>query len=90
MRHIAKVGYLLTGRCRYDEVRSLYVSQLASVWMEDSTTEATRASVDKMIDSFGDGDFEHATEMLSALWDIVNNDDDINAPSSDSTSVSPF
>ena len=88
MRHIAKVGLLLTGRCRYDEVRSLYVSQLASVWMEDSTMEETRASVDKMIDSFGDGDLEHATEMLSALWDIVNEDNDIKVPSSGSTSVS--
>ena len=56
--------------------------------MEDSTTEATRASVDKMIDSFGDGDLEHATEMLSALWDIVNEDNDIKVPSSGSTSVS--
>lgn len=59
--------------------------------MEDSTTEATRASVDEKIDSFAEGDLEHATEILSALWEIVNNDGDITAPSSTPpSSVSRF
>jgi hypothetical protein len=49
--------------------------------MEDSTTETTRASVDKKIDSFVEGDLEHATEMLSALWEIANKDGDVKAPS---------
>ena len=72
---------MLMERPRYDEIRSLYVDQLAFVWMEDSTTETTRASVDKKIDSFAEGDLEHATEMLSALLEIVNKDNDVNAPS---------
>jgi hypothetical protein len=75
---------------RYDEIRSLYVDQLASVWMGDSTTVTTRVSVDKKIDSFVEGDLEHATEMLSALWEIVNKDGDITAPSNTSSTVSPF
>jgi len=56
--------------------------------MEDSTTETTRVSVDKKIDSFVEGDLEHATEVLSALWEIVNKDGDIMAPSSTPLSVS--
>jgi len=48
--------------------------------MEDSTTEAVRISVDKKIDSFGEGDLEYATETLSALWEIVNKDGDIEFP----------
>jgi len=50
--------------------------------MEDSTTEITRISVDKKIDTFGEGNLEYATEILSALWEIVNKDGDIVAPSS--------
>ena len=62
-------------------MRNLYIKQLASDWMEDSTTEMTRISVDKKIDSFGEGDLEYATEILSALWEIVNKDGEIVAPS---------
>ena len=63
-------------------MRNLYVNQLASDWVEDSTTEITRISVEKKIDSFGKGDLEYATEILSALWEIANKDGDIKAPSS--------
>lgn len=80
---------MLTERHRYDEIRNLCVDQLASAWMEDSTTEATRASVDKMIDSFVDGGLDHATEMLSALWDILTTEGDIKAPPEPQKSVSP-
>ena len=44
--------------------------------------ETTRVSVDEKIDIFAQGDLEHATEILSALWEIVNKDGDIKAPSS--------
>ena len=71
-------------------MRSLYVNQLASAWMEDSTTETTRASFDRKIDSFFRGELEHATEMLSNLWEIVNKDGDIQAPSDTSPAVGPF
>jgi len=75
---------------RYDEIRNLYIDQLVSVWMEDSTTEATRIGVDEKIDSFYEGDLEHTAEVLSALWEIVNKDGDITPPSSTSLSVSRF
>ena len=88
--HIAGVDSMLTERRRYDEMRSLYVNQLASVWMNDSTTETTRTSFNKEIDNFVNGKLEHASEMLSALLEIVSKDGDINAPSGASPAVSPF
>ena len=58
--------------------------------MEDSTTETTQASVWKKIDSFVEEGLDHATEMLSALWEIVHKDDDIKAPTNTSSAVSQF
>ena len=52
-------------------------------------TEATRASVDEKIDKFVEGNLEHGVEILSALWEIMNKDGDINAPSSTPPAVSP-
>lgn len=75
-------------RSRYDELRDLYIAKLASVWMEDSTTETTRISVDKKIDSFVEGDLEHTVEIISALWEIASKDGDIKDPSSTSPAVS--
>jgi hypothetical protein len=65
------------------------MNQLVSAWMEDSTTETTRISIDKKIDRFVEGDLEHATEILSALWEIANDDGDIKAPSNTPSAVSP-
>ena len=75
---------------RHDEIRNLYIEQLTYVWVEDSTTEATRASVEKKIDDFVEEGLEHATEMLSALWEIVNKEGDVTAPADASPTVSPF
>jgi len=58
--------------------------------MEDSTTENTWASVSKKVNSFVKGDLEHATEMLSALWEIANKDGDVKAPSGELYVVSLF
>jgi len=79
-----------TERRRYDEIRNLYIDRLAYTWMEASTAETTRANVNKRIDSFVEGDLEHATEMLSALWEISNKDGRIGAPSNTPPAVSPF
>ena len=85
-----RVDHILTERRRYEEMKDLYVNQLATVWINDSTAETTRVSFDKKIDSFVKGDVEHAAEMLSALWDIMNKDGDIIAPSNTSPAVSLF
>ena len=55
--------------------------------MGDSA-DATRVRVEKKIDSFVEGDLEHATEMFSALWKIANKDGNITAPSNSSPAVS--
>lgn len=54
-------------------------------------TERTRASVNKKIDSFAEGDLtDNAKETLFALWEVVNRDGDIKAPSNILPAVSPF
>ena len=78
---------MLIGGCRYDEIRGLYVEQLALIWVED-WSEATHASIEKKIDSFVEGDLEHATETISGLWGVVKRDGDIEAPPSTSSAVS--
>ena len=45
--------------------------------MKDSTEKDISTSVEKKIKSFARGDLEHATETLSALWEIVNTGGDI-------------
>ena len=52
--------------------------------------KTTWASINKKIDSIAGGGLEHATEILSALWETVNGDGDIVAPSDTSPAVSPF
>ena len=73
---------------RYAEIKDLYVGQLAHVWVTDSS-ETTRANVEKKIDSYVEGDLQHATEMLSALWKIANKDESITAPSNPVSNVNP-
>jgi len=84
-----RVDYVLTDRGRYDEIRSLYINQLAFVWANNSTTETTRASFDNKVDSFAKGELEHATEMLSTLWGIINRGGEIKVPLNTSPAVSP-
>ena len=60
-------------------MRKLYVEQLAHVWMEDPT-ETTSTRIDKKIESFVEEGLKHATETLSALWEIANKDCDVKAP----------
>ena len=55
--------------------------------MEDSTTEATRVSVETKVCSFVEGELDHAMEMLSALWDIASKDGDIQTPANDAKST---
>ena len=71
---------MLTGRPRYDQIRDLYANQLASVWIGDST-ESTRVSFDKKIDSFVEGELEHVAEMFSTVWEVINKSGGITAPS---------
>ena len=78
---------LLIERYRYAEIGSLYVEQLAHSWVGDPP-DAIRIKVEEKLDSFAEGDLEHAAEMLSALWKIANRDGEIIAPSNSSPDVS--
>lgn len=59
----------------------MYIEQLAFSWMGDSTGQKIRADVKTKIKDFANGDLEHATEALSALWEIANTGGDVKAPS---------
>ena len=76
--------------CRYNEIRNLFIERPASSWMEDSTGQKIRADVETKIKSFANGDLEHATEVLSALWEIANNDRIIKNPSDAGRIVNPY
>lgn len=65
---------------QYEEVRNLYVEQLAYVWVE-STTRATPIGIGDKIESFVGGDLGHAAGVVSELWDVLNKDEDITVPS---------
>ena len=81
---------MLTESGRYDEIRSLYIDQLTSVWVNNSMTEEIRASFRNKVNSFTQGELKHATEMLSTLWGVINRDGEIKAPSNTSQlGVSP-
>ena len=79
-RTITAADYVLTERPRYDQIRDLYASQLAFVWIGDST-ETTRAGFDKRIDSFIEGKLEHVAEMFSTVWEVINKPGSITVPS---------
>jgi len=51
-------------------------------------TETIRTSAGEKINSFIKGDLRHATEIVSALWEIANKDGNISAPSNASPAVS--
>ena len=70
----------IDARCRYDEIRDLYIKQLAFTWMEESTTEATRTTVNEQIDIFAKDAPEHATEIVLALLKIADEDGDTISP----------
>jgi hypothetical protein len=84
----ASTGCLLMEKYRYSEIRYLYVNQLAYTWAGDSTA-ATRLNVEKKIDSFVEGDLEHATEAFTTLWKIANKDGNVAAPPNALPAVSP-
>lgn len=50
----------------------------------------TRAGIDKKIDSFVEEGLEHATETLSTLWEIANEDYEVEAPANTLSIVSLF
>ena len=56
--------------------------------MEDSTAEKIRAEFEKKVDSFVEGDLDHAAELLSAFWEVANKDEDVNVTRNPGPAVS--
>ena len=58
--------------CRYDEIRSMQVIYLLSVWLSESEegSGALHKKLDEKIDSYAAGELEHASETISAIWDM--------------------
>ena len=75
-------------RFRYDEVRDMYIKQLAFTLIEDSTTGVTCARVKKKLEEFAGEEFEHATEVGFALLKIANEDGDVTSPADAPLAVS--
>ena len=67
-------------RFRHDEIRDLYIKQLAFTWINDQRMGAICASVKKKIEDFAGEEFERATEIGFALLKIANEDGDVAYP----------
>ena len=73
---------------RYDEVRNLYIEQLAFRLVDYSTASTTRSMVKTKIASFVEGNLGHASEVLCALLEIGAGDREITAPKRPPSKVS--
>ena len=62
--------------CRYDEVRSMQVNHLLSVWLSGGEEESKELhkKLDERIDSYAAGELEHAAEAISSIWDFARKD----------------
>jgi len=58
--------------CRYDEIRTVQVNHLVSVWLSGGEQESKELhkKLDEKIDSYGAGELEHAAEAISSIWDL--------------------
>ena len=81
-------GVFTDGGRRYDEVRNLYIKQLAFKWVDYSTASMTRSMVKTKIASFVKGGLGHASQVLYALLEIGSKDEEITAPKRSLSKVS--
>lgn len=58
---------------RYEEVRSIQVIHLSSVWLSGNQNEskALHKKLDEVIDSYAAGRLEHAAEAIYSLWKLT-------------------
>ena len=57
--------------CRYDEIRTVQVNHLVSIWLSGGEQESKELhkKLDEKIDSYGAGELEHAAKAISSIWD---------------------
>jgi hypothetical protein len=63
--------------CRYDEIRSIQVNHLVSIWLSGGEEESKELhqKLDEKIDSYAAGELEHAAEAISSIWDLARNNE---------------
>jgi len=59
--------------CRYDEIRSIQVTHLLSIWLSGSEEESKllHKKLDETIDSYAAGELEHAADAISSIWGLA-------------------
>jgi len=62
--------------CRYDEIQSIQVNYLLSVWLSGGEEESKELhkKLDGKIDSYAAGELEHAVGAISSIWDLARKD----------------
>lgn len=58
--------------CRYDEIRTIQVNCLFSVWSSGSGEESKtlQNELDEKIDSYAAGELKHAAQVMSSIWGL--------------------
>ena len=59
--------------CRYNEIRSVQVIHLLSVWSSggEDESKALFKKLDEKLDSYAAGELEHAAEAISSIWGLA-------------------
>ena len=58
--------------CRYEEIRSMQINRLLSVWLSGSEKSGEiHKKLGEKIDSYAAGELEHAAEAISSIWDLA-------------------
>jgi len=68
---------------RYQEVRTVQVIHLASVWFRGGEESAERLGerIDEKVDSYANGELDHAMEAMTFLWELSRKGDESSVPS---------
>lgn len=59
--------------CRYDEIRSIQVIHLLSIWLSGGGEESKllHKKLDEKIDNYAAGELDHAAGAISSIWDLA-------------------
>ena len=74
----------LTWVPRYDEIRTLQVNYLLSIWSSGDGEESKmlHKNLDEKIDSYAVGELKHAAEAVSSIWTLSRKKEAIHCASS--------
>jgi len=79
---------------RHEEVRTIQVNYLVSVWFgeDGKPVEGLGEKIDEKVDSYANGESDHAMETMALLWEILRGGEGSppNLETSPSSSVCPI